>query len=91
MAIITAGVIMNLISGLGCFVYAYKMGLDEIPTKIGAVMAGAPAYVAGLRAGDEIVAMDGRRDLRHVLAVQPHRHRSDRAIHRGRERADSAI
>jgi regulator of sigma E protease len=63
MAIISAGVVMNLILGLACFVYAYKMGMDEIPTKVGAVMAGAPAYRAGMRAGDEIVAMDGRRDL----------------------------
>lgn len=63
MAIISAGVIMNLILGLGCFVYSYKMGMDEMPTKIGAVMAGAPAYQAGMRAGDEVVAIDGRRDL----------------------------
>jgi len=63
MAIISAGVIMNLILGLACFVFAYGRGMDEIPTKIGAVLAGAPAYRAGIRAGDEIVAVDGRRDL----------------------------
>ena len=63
MAIITAGVVMNLILGLACFVYAYKMGMDETPTKIGAVISGSPAYLAGIRAGDEIVAMDGRGDL----------------------------
>jgi len=63
MAIITAGVIMNLILGLACFVYAYEMGLDEIPTKVGSVLAGSPAYRAGIRAGDEILSVDGRRDL----------------------------
>lgn len=63
MAIISAGVIMNLILGLACFVYAYKMGMDETPTQVGAVISGSPAYVAGMRAGDEIVAMDGRGDL----------------------------
>jgi regulator of sigma E protease len=63
MAIISAGVIMNVILGLGCFVYAYGQGLDEIPAKIGAVDAASPAYEAGLRAGDEIVAIDGRGDL----------------------------
>jgi regulator of sigma E protease len=63
MAIISAGVIMNLILGLGCFVYAYQRGMDEVPTKIGAVVPGSPAFEAGIRAGDEIVAMDGRRDL----------------------------
>ena len=63
MAIISAGVVMNLILGLACFVYAYKMGMDEVPTKVGAVVAGAPAYQAGMRAGDEIVSMDGRTGL----------------------------
>lgn len=64
MQIISAGVIMNLILGLGCFIYAYKMGMDEIPTRIGSVKPASPAYEAGLRDGDEIVAIDGRRDLR---------------------------
>ncbi|MFO0909552.1 MAG: site-2 protease family protein [Isosphaeraceae bacterium] len=63
MAIISAGVIMNLILGVACFVYAYGQGMDEVPTTIGAVMAGAPAYEAGMRPGDEIVAIDGREDL----------------------------
>jgi regulator of sigma E protease len=63
MAIISAGVIMNVILGLGCFVYAYGQGMDEIPAKIGAVDAASPAYEAGLRVGDEIVAIDGRGDL----------------------------
>ena len=30
---------------------------------LGAVVAGSPAYEAGLMAGDEIVAIDDRRDL----------------------------
>lgn len=62
MAIISAGVIMNLILGLFCFVYAYGQGMDEVPTKVGAVMSGAPAYTAGIRPGDEIVSLDGRKD-----------------------------
>jgi regulator of sigma E protease len=63
MAIISAGVVMNLILGLACFVYAYGHGMDEMPARVGAVMAGAPAYEAGLRAGDEIVGIDGQHDL----------------------------
>jgi regulator of sigma E protease len=63
MAIISAGVIMNLILGLACFVYAYGMGMVKIPTRIGAVKAGAPAYLAGVHVGDEIVEMDGRTNL----------------------------
>jgi regulator of sigma E protease len=63
MAIISAGVIMNVILGLGCFVYAYGHGMDEMPARVGAVVAGSPAYEAGIRAGDEILSVDGRGDL----------------------------
>src|SRR5207249_2376904 len=61
MAIISAGVIMNVILGMACFVFAYgRGGTMETPAKIGAVLAGTPAYEAGIQAGDEIVAIDGR-------------------------------
>ena len=63
MAIISAGVIMNVLLGMACFVYAYGQGMDELPAIIGVVMAGSPAYEAGMRPGDEIVAIDGRRDI----------------------------
>jgi regulator of sigma E protease len=63
MAIISAGVIMNLILGLACFAYAYGQGMEELPAKVGSVLPGTPAYQAGLRAGDEFVSMDGRTDL----------------------------
>jgi regulator of sigma E protease len=63
MAIISAGVIMNLLLGLVCFVYAYGRGMDVRPALIGGVLAGSPAYEQGMRAGDEVVAIDGRRDI----------------------------
>jgi regulator of sigma E protease len=66
MAIISAGVLMNLLLGLVCFVYAYGQGMDEIPAKIGAVVAGSPAYAAGIRTGDEIVAIDGRDEISYA-------------------------
>lgn len=63
MAIISAGVIMNIFLGLACFVYAYGQGMDAIPAKVGAVMPGSPAYRAGMQPGDEIVSIDGRHDI----------------------------
>jgi regulator of sigma E protease len=63
MAIISAGVIMNIFLGLVCFVYAYKNGMIETPAKVGGVAPGSPAYRAGMRPGDEIVSIDGRGDI----------------------------
>jgi len=63
MAIISAGVIMNVILGLACFVYAYGQGMDEIPAIIGTVKPGSPAYRAGIRPGDEVVSLDGRDEI----------------------------
>jgi regulator of sigma E protease len=60
MAIISAGVVMNVFLGLGCFVWAYGRGMEEMPAILGGVLPGSPAYLAGLRAGDEIVAIDDR-------------------------------
>jgi len=62
MAIISAGVTMNLILGLTCFVASYKLGMTETPALIGHVLPGTPAYEAGVRVGDEIVGMDGRKN-----------------------------
>lgn len=75
MAIISAGVIMNVISGLIFFAIAYgRGGLPQVPARISAVVAGEPAYNAGMRAGDEILAVDGQGDvdfftLRRVTAM----------------------
>ena len=63
MAIISAGVIMNLILGLVSFVYAYGKGVEERSARLGGVVAGAPAYAAGMRAGDTIVNIDDRREV----------------------------
>jgi len=63
MGIITAGVIMNVFLGIACFSMVFSQGVIETPTKVGGVLVGSPAYEAGLRAGDEIVAIDGRRNV----------------------------
>jgi regulator of sigma E protease len=60
MAIITAGVVMNLFLGIAFFMFVYLSGTIELPAKVGRVVAGSPAYKAGLRTGDDIVSIDGR-------------------------------
>jgi regulator of sigma E protease len=65
MAIISAGVIMNFLFGWVCNAYIYLRGTVEVPAVIGGVIAGAPAYDAGLRPGDQIVAIEGRRGVNY--------------------------
>ena len=58
MAIISAGVVFNLIFGLIFATCAYKMGVKYTPTVIGSASAGDPAWLAGIKAGDRIVSVD---------------------------------
>jgi len=70
MAIISAGVIMNLFLAGACFVYYYGNERHDSPAILGAVTAGSPAYEAGLSVSDEIVAIDDRHDLGYTELVQ---------------------
>lgn len=63
MAIISAGVVMNLLLGFACFAYIFGQEREVTAAKIGAVVANSPAFEAGLRPGDDIVAIDGRRHV----------------------------
>ncbi len=72
MLIISAGVIMNIIFGMCCFVAAYMHGVKEEPAVVGAVFSGGAAWRADLRSGDEIVQIGSRdnptfKDLRPVV------------------------
>lgn len=58
MAIISAGVIMNIIFAIVCASLASVIGTPETSAKIGYVAPGSPAWCAGLQAGDEIVAIN---------------------------------
>ena len=51
---------MNLFLALGCFTYRYTREREEDAPVMGAIAAGSVAYEAGLRPGDEIVAIDDR-------------------------------
>ncbi|MBQ1455852.1 MAG: site-2 protease family protein [Thermoguttaceae bacterium] len=58
MVIISAGVIMNVIFAVICAAAAYVIGFPETTSRVGTVLPGTPAWTAGLRAGDEVIAMD---------------------------------
>ncbi|MEZ6049720.1 MAG: RIP metalloprotease RseP, partial [Planctomycetaceae bacterium] len=61
MAIISAGVIMNIITAILFFAYAFSSGIENPTAVIGSVQAGLPAWEKGMQAGDQIVEINGRK------------------------------
>ena len=84
--IISAGVIMNVLLGSPASPSSTRQGGHRAARpRSAASCAGSPAYKAGLRAGDEIVAIDGRRDVgfKDLLSPgQPQRRRAEGPVHR---------
>jgi regulator of sigma E protease len=62
MAIISAGVIMNVIFAFIFAVIAYGMGVPYEPAIVSEVVPGSPAFHADIRPGDEIVKIGNRVD-----------------------------
>ncbi|NCX99221.1 MAG: PDZ domain-containing protein [Planctomycetia bacterium] len=74
MAIISAGVIMNVIFAVLMASLAFGLGVKEMTCTISGVRTGGAAWRAGLRTGDEIVKIGDREnpifnDLRHGVTV----------------------
>lgn len=55
MIIISAGVVMNLISAVFLAGAAYYVGVPYSPSVVGGVNAGSPAWIAGMQPGDQIL------------------------------------
>ncbi|HEW78841.1 MAG TPA: hypothetical protein ENH34_02590, partial [Phycisphaerales bacterium] len=51
MAVISAGVIFNVIAAIGILMMVYLIGIDRMPAVVGGVRPGSPAAQAGLQAG----------------------------------------
>ncbi len=62
MAIISAGVIMNLIFAVIMAVAAYALGVREVACGISAVLPGEAAWKANLQPGDRVLAIDNSDD-----------------------------
>jgi regulator of sigma E protease len=62
MAIISAGVIMNVIFAVLMASWALGLGVREMTCELSSVRPGGAAWRAGLRTGDHITAIGGRKD-----------------------------
>ena len=74
MAIISAGVVMNVIFAFVMAAVAFAIGVEKPPCVIGEVFPGWPAWQAGLRVGDTILEIAGKemkqfRDLQTAIAL----------------------
>ena len=62
MIIISAGVVMNVITGVLFAALAYGFGVPQIPAAVGEVVPGGPAWVAGMEPGGRVVAVGRKSD-----------------------------
>ncbi len=60
MAIISAGVIMNIITGMLFFALAFNLGVQVSPSVIAGTQPGSPAWEAGMDYGDRIDKINDR-------------------------------
>ncbi len=61
MAIISAGVIMNMIFAVVFAIVAYMIGVKENPSIVGSVLAGGGAWQSDIRADDNVIEAAGRK------------------------------
>ncbi|QDU82403.1 Putative zinc metalloprotease [Polystyrenella longa] len=61
MAIISAGVIMNILTAILFFAYAFSSGIENPTAVVGSVQAGLPAWEKGMQSGDRITEINGRK------------------------------
>ncbi len=57
MIIISAGVVMNVISGVLFAAIAFGLGVAYTPARVGGVTPGGPAWQAGIKPGGQVVAV----------------------------------
>ncbi len=70
MLIISAGVIMNILLGIACFIYVYLSGKTEVAGQIGAIEPGSPAFLAGMEAGSKLIKVDDIENP-HLISLPP--------------------
>ncbi len=88
MAIVSAGVIMNVIFAAVAFMLVMMLGMSvEVPV-IGQVAVNSPAALAGLEVGDRVIEVDGQeinefRDVNMAVMLSPPHEPVDFVVRRG--------
>jgi regulator of sigma E protease len=59
-AIVVAGPLFNFLFAILAFAVIFMVGVPNLTTDIGTVQPGSPAEVAGIRAGDTVVSIEGK-------------------------------
>lgn len=59
-AIVVAGPLFNFLFAILAFAVIFMVGVPSLTTDIGSVQPGSPAEVAGIRAGDSVLSIDGK-------------------------------
>lgn len=77
MAIISAGVIMNVIFAFIMATVAYMLGVTSVSSDIGSVIPGGAGWNVGLQPGDKITSINGHDveshdDIRRLVALGDH-------------------
>lgn len=89
MRIVLAGPLINYGLGFILFFFIFLVGAPVLTTQVGQVMEGYPAFEAGLKAADRILAINGRsmENWEEVTqAIHAERKRVDLDLERGGER-----
>ena len=73
MAIISAGVSMNVITAVMFYAIAFGHGIETYPPVVGSLQAGFPAWEAGMQPGDRLSSIGGRKtttfdDIQRAIA-----------------------
>jgi regulator of sigma E protease len=63
MVVGVAGVTFNIILAIAFFIVVFTIGIRMPPAIVGGVVPGMPADKAGLKAGDEIIAVNGKTNV----------------------------
>lgn len=71
MAIISAGVIMNVIFAVICATGAIMIGFQETSSRLGNIFPGTPAWKNDFRPGDRIIGMNGQK-VEGFAQIQAH-------------------